>query len=270
MVKLYAAIRTWNCETIRSRVLVGPFDRCGVMPAMSAPLLLSDDFANVSLENTPPTCPDVSTDVRTNPEWDRLAQLVERIRAGEQDAIAELYAGSVGRGVRALLAAKTGPHGLDDRVHDVLLIVIEAIRNGKIRDPHRILGYVSTVVRYRTMQFIKAQAVARRREVIWDEELPICSRDPNAEARYLESEKVMLMQKALGCLNERDREILRRFYLHEQTPTVICAQMGLTTTQFRLFKSRAKARLAKETERLLRQRRSQPNYDSLASWLRRP
>ena len=35
-----------------------------------------------------------------------------------------------------------------------------------------------------------------------------------------------------------------RFYLREQTPEEICDEMGLTETQFRLLKSRAKARFA--------------------------
>ena len=40
----------------------------------------------------------------------------------------------------------------------------------------------------------------------------------------------------------RDREILVRFYLREQTPAEICRDLDLTENQFRLIKSRAKAR----------------------------
>ena len=45
--------------------------------------------------------------------------------------------------------------------------------------------------------------------------------------------------------SERDREALTRFYLQKQSAETICAEMGLPTTQFRLLKSRAKARFAK-------------------------
>src|SRR6266851_4698063 len=38
------------------------------------------------------------------------------------------------------------------------------------------------------------------------------------------------------------REILTRFYLYEQSQDQICSEMGLTLTQFRLLKSRAKGR----------------------------
>jgi RNA polymerase sigma-70 factor, ECF subfamily len=35
---------------------------------------------------------------------------------------------------------------------------------------------------------------------------------------------------------------LTRFYVDEQSQDLICSEMGLTETQFRLLKSRAKAR----------------------------
>jgi len=53
-------------------------------------------------------------------------------------------------------------------------------------------------------------------------------------------------------LKDHEREILRRFYLEEQTQEQICAEMGLTETQFRLLKSRAKARFGELGRRRLR------------------
>jgi transposase-like protein len=60
-----------------------------------------------------------------------------------------------------------------------------------------------------------------------------------------------------GCLQPREREIMRRFYVEEQSPTDICLQMKLTATQFRLLKSRAKARFAEFGQSLLRPRQAQ-------------
>jgi DNA-directed RNA polymerase specialized sigma24 family protein len=48
--------------------------------------------------------------------------------------------------------------------------------------------------------------------------------------------------RVLNSLPKRDREVLARFYLEEQAHGQICREMGLTETQFRLVKSRAKAR----------------------------
>ena len=51
------------------------------------------------------------------------------------------------------------------------------------------------------------------------------------------------MRELLGSLPDRDREVLVRFYMLEQPQDVICRDMGLSETQYRLLKSRAKARL---------------------------
>jgi DNA-directed RNA polymerase specialized sigma24 family protein len=50
------------------------------------------------------------------------------------------------------------------------------------------------------------------------------------------------MKSALESLSKRDRDILIRFYLKEQSQEQICQEMALTETQFRLLKSRAKAK----------------------------
>jgi DNA-directed RNA polymerase specialized sigma subunit len=50
------------------------------------------------------------------------------------------------------------------------------------------------------------------------------------------------MRVVLASLSPRDRNILERFYLQEQTQEQICEEMSLSETQFRLLKSRAKAR----------------------------
>ena len=55
-------------------------------------------------------------------------------------------------------------------------------------------------------------------------------------------ERSELIQWVLDELSVRDREILTRFYLQEEGQDQICSEMALTDTQFRLLKSRAKAR----------------------------
>jgi RNA polymerase sigma factor (sigma-70 family) len=64
--------------------------------------------------------------------------------------------------------------------------------------------------------------------------------DPEQEA--IGRQKARLMVQILQEISPRDREILTRFYLHGQEQDEICQEMNLTETQFRLLKSRAKAR----------------------------
>jgi len=59
----------------------------------------------------------------------------------------------------------------------------------------------------------------------------------------LADERKRLIDAVLKGLAPRDREILFRLYLDGQAQDRICAEMGLTETQFRLLKSRAKVKL---------------------------
>ncbi|MGA2595136.1 MAG: antitoxin Xre/MbcA/ParS toxin-binding domain-containing protein [Bryobacteraceae bacterium] len=63
------------------------------------------------------------------------------------------------------------------------------------------------------------------------------------------------MDTALKGLAPRDREILARFYLDEQSQDRICAEMGLTEAQFRLLKSRARARFSELAQKALARKR---------------
>jgi RNA polymerase sigma-70 factor, ECF subfamily len=62
------------------------------------------------------------------------------------------------------------------------------------------------------------------------------------------------MRRVLESLSRRDREILIRFYLQEESQDQICRDMELTETQFRLLKSRAKARFGELGKKKLQQK----------------
>ena len=62
------------------------------------------------------------------------------------------------------------------------------------------------------------------------------------EERIIDIETVDIMEKVMGGMSLREREILTRFYLLEQPPESICKEMRINMTQFRLMKSRAKGR----------------------------
>ena len=68
------------------------------------------------------------------------------------------------------------------------------------------------------------------------------------------------MVKVMKSISPRDREILTRSYLLEQSQERICAEMNLTETQFRLRKSRAKARLGEVGKRRLLKSRLPPFF----------
>jgi RNA polymerase sigma-70 factor (ECF subfamily) len=181
------------------------------------------------------------------PDW---AALVNGIRAGDSEAMAELY-GIFARGIRYFLMRNLGPDDLDDKVHDCFVIVTQAIQNGDLREPERLMGYVRTVVKRQIAASIDIAVHQRRSRVDFEDSMVSLSdwRD-NPERSVIARQRAEIARKVLNGVSRRDREILNRFYVLEQSQERICADMGLSYNQFRLLKSRAKARFGELGKRV--------------------
>ena len=174
-------------------------------------------------------------------DYSKWAALVERVKTGDDRGMEELYA-LFSKGVRFYLCRQLGPQELDDKVHDTFLVVVQAIQKGDLREPERLMGFVRTVVRRQVAAHIDRTAARRRDMADLDTGMPVPDKRMTPEEDAINREKVDIMKEVLMDISTRDREILTRFYLREQSQQEICDEMGLTETQFRLLKSRAKAR----------------------------
>jgi RNA polymerase sigma-70 factor (ECF subfamily) len=187
-----------------------------------------------------------------NPETDRgvelgnqadtsWVELVERVRSGEPSGMEELYR-VFSKGIRFYLCRQVGPQDLDDKVHDLFLTITQSIQKGDLREPERLMGYVRTIVRRQVAAHIENMVQARRNQTDLEYGLGLSDMGPNPERRVINEQNLTLAMRILNSLHKREREVLMRFYLKEQTADQICSEMDLTETQFRLIKSRAKAR----------------------------
>jgi RNA polymerase sigma factor (sigma-70 family) len=176
--------------------------------------------------------------------------LVNRIRDDDSAAMAELYA-IFAKGIRYFLLRNLGPDDLDDKVHDCFVIVTQAIRNGDLREPERLMGYVRTVVKRQIAASIDVAVQQRRNRVDFEDSLfTLSDWRENPERNVIAMQRAEIARKVLNGVSRRDRDILNRFYVLEQTQEQICAEMGLSYNQFRLLKSRAKARFGEMGRRL--------------------
>ncbi len=194
--------------------------------------------------------PETRTEPNTAVEDPSWPALVERIRNGEPSAMEDLYR-VFSKGVRFYLCRQLGPQDLDDKVHDIFLIITQSIRNGELREPERLMGYVRTIVRRQVAAHIDSMVQARRNQLDLDSGLALSDHQPSPERSLIDQQNTSLAKRILNSLQKRDREVLIRFYLKEQPPTQICREMRLTETQFRLIKSRAKARFGELGKRRL-------------------
>ena len=185
------------------------------------------------LQRTGPDAP-----FHTYAHW---ADVVGKIRNGDGGGVEELYAALSG-GACSRVLRRLDEQTADDRLHEIMVIVLEAIRNGELRDPDRLMGFVWTVTRRRAAAHIRSAVFQRRHNVALGHRELSAPGEQSPEARTAHRERLDGVMKMLGSLRLRDREILERFYFREQEPAQICREMHLTGTQFRLYKSRAIAK----------------------------
>jgi RNA polymerase sigma-70 factor (ECF subfamily) len=180
-------------------------------------------------------------------------ELVESIQKGEREGMEELYR-VFSRGVRFYLCRQLGPQDLDDKVHDTFLIVVQAIRKGELREPERLMGFVRTVVRRQVAAQIDRAVQSRREQAELDTTSAVSDQRDTPEQAAISRQHEQVAENVLRSISVRDREILTRFYLMEQTQQQICDGMHLSETQFRLLKSRAKARFGELGRKTLSRR----------------
>lgn len=124
-------------------------------------------------------------------------------------------------------------------------MVVEAIRAGKLREPGALPSYIHGIARLSNCSTIGIRARHQRLYGTLRRHVAEASLTVNPEDQLQQKQEVALMRELLGSLSDREREVLTRFYLHEQHKDQICQELNLTDNQFRLIKSRAKQRLGR-------------------------
>ena len=171
--------------------------------------------------------------------------LHRRIQQNDRQALDELYH-LIAPGLRCYLLRRLHSQYSEDHLQEVLLMVFEVVQKGELRDPVALPAFVRTIARHYVARLIGD--VIRRRGRLSDlEAMLVEPADPksNFEQLAIHKERLRLVRQALMQLSERDRQVLLRFYLRGEDAESIMAGMALTETQFRLCKSRAKARVVK-------------------------
>jgi RNA polymerase sigma-70 factor (ECF subfamily) len=185
------------------------------------------------------------------PSW---PDLVRRVRDGEPSAMEALYE-VFATGIKLHLWRQLGAQDLNDAVHDLFIVVTESIRNGDVRDPERLMGYVRTIVRRHVAGQIENRLTERRTRWSAEYNPPLRDHQASPEHRIIEQQIFDVTLQILKALSKREQEVIQRFYLRDESPGEICGAMGLTETQYRLIKSRAKQRLGELCRRRMQLRK---------------
>jgi RNA polymerase sigma factor (sigma-70 family) len=173
--------------------------------------------------------------------------MVEQITIGNESAIENLYKSL--RSIHFFFKREIGLDRADDAYHNLIIAVVGAIKAGALRQPEALPAYALTIARRIVYEGLKEVIRARRNPDV--EHLSLISRSPNPEQRVLRSEREAIAKRILAALPPVGQQILIRFYINGESQAEIVAAMGITGTQFRLEKSRAKFKFAEHVKQSL-------------------
>lgn len=170
-----------------------------------------------------------------------IGSLVIRIQNGERGAESELVE-RYRRGLIFMLRELCRDHArAEDLAQEALAKAIEKLRAGELRETEKLPGYIRGIARHLLL-------AERRRRVNRpapgvDQIAPPADPSPDAETLIGRQQDASLVRHLLAGLEpERDREILLRFYLREESKEALCEEFALSRAHFSRVLHRARAR----------------------------
>ena len=175
--------------------------------------------------------------------WAEAAELVRRIEQGDKGAEGDFIL-RYRRGVAVIVARNCRDQSpVEDLCQDVLTTALEKIREGLVRDPERLSGFVAGLARTIVLEHYRKESTRSAIEARMP--APLQAAPPVALEQLLRQEKAFIARRVLNELeSDRDREILFRFYIAEDDKDRICRDLGLTPLHFNrvLFRARERYR----------------------------
>jgi RNA polymerase sigma factor (sigma-70 family) len=175
--------------------------------------------------------------------------LAERILAGDAAAESELVRLFSPR-LFAMLCARTRDREASrDLLHDVLINVLRALRNGQLRDAGKLAAFVHGIARHAAQGHLRGKQF--REQPIEDEPAARVAGDviENSERRDL-------IRLALNELDSTDQDILIRTLVDCQKPGIIARALGLSSEVVRQRKLRATRKVAEFVRKAVTKRAS--------------
>jgi len=169
------------------------------------------------------------------------AELVSRIAAfphgGAGEMEAELYRRLAPRVRLYGLRHLRDEEGAWDLVQQVLLITLEAISSGRLRQPEKLASFVLGTCRLAVLDI--RRGVERRQLLLrqYGRDLPVLTPDAVPE---LDRER---LRQCLERLAERERSVVVLTFYDQQTSGEVAGFLGLSTANVRVIRHRALLRL---------------------------
>ena len=178
-----------------------------------------------------------------NEERKVAANLVTLVKQGDRAAETEMVE-RYSRGLRFLLRRKTRDNNLtEDFLQETWAIALVKIRDNGLDNPERLAGYLCGIANNLTLG--EMRRVSRQRTAVNSEIVALIPDESSNPFRH--ASRAEVCNQVRGLLNdlkkERDREILKRFYVREEDKDSICKRLDVDSIHFNRVLYRARQRL---------------------------
>lgn len=172
----------------------------------------------------------------------RPEALVQRILAGDH-AAEECVVSTYSRGVFVIAAARTHDRDLArDLTQDVLIVVLKALREGRLREPEKLAAFIQGIARNVINNYLR-EAARHPEQDLEGVEAAVRS---TVEDELLAADRQVLLRRELSTLDDIDRQILMMSLVEGQSLADIGRSLGLSHDAVRARKSRAVRNIAKK------------------------
>jgi RNA polymerase sigma-70 factor (ECF subfamily) len=157
--------------------------------------------------------------------------------AGDRTAEREICARLL-PAVRAFAARRLRAASVDDFTHDALVLLVEALREGKLRDPERVAAFALGICR--NLARDRARTDDRRRELmdrfgLTEEDLAVWDGQLRVRRDHLED--------CYSQLADRARRVIRMTFCNEAGDSEIARTLAITDANVRIIRHRTLAAL---------------------------
>jgi RNA polymerase sigma-70 factor (ECF subfamily) len=160
--------------------------------------------------------------------------LVERIRCGDSAAETELVH-QFGRRVFVMACVRIRDReGAKELAQDVLVAVIRSLRAGKLENAEKLSGFIQGTARNLINNYLRSRCQRPMEEPLTEELAHI-----GFEKQVENTERLRLVNRALGKLEVKDRRILVMTLVDGLKPGEIAEKLGLSDDVVRTRKLRA-------------------------------
>ncbi len=167
------------------------------------------------------------------------ADLVSSARQGERHA-EETLCRRLAPVVRAFARRRLrGVDAVEEFAQDALLLVVEALREGRIEQPERIGGFVLGICR--NLAFDRARQ-QERRKVLW-ETYGSAVQSLTLEPRERDAYDIAHLEDCLSQLSGRARDLLRLGYIEELPHEEVAERLSVSPANARVMRHRTLASL---------------------------